>query len=330
MKRRGSARAVCVCAAVAGLSVEQRSPAADAHRIAAVDPDAQLTRALDVALSPWGAGIVEVHLEAPGATMPIAVDRARDIARDTHADVIVWVSDAEGGYALWIYDAASDHTSSRRLESSPPFDAATAAAVALAVKTLLRGTVVAPPPERFGAVVRQPRWMLGASFGVGLHLGTPVLAEPRIGLHASAWPSAWGHRWGVAFEVESGPGAHPSTGSLAGTVTDSAVRVAVAARVPVSDVFALEASVGGGLHLVVMEGVVVSESSSVSAARVDVAVEPRLGVSFSTLGGRLVLAPWLGASMFPRWQRFLVHGAPAVEMGALAVEGALCAVLAFP
>jgi hypothetical protein len=113
-------------------------------------------------------------------------------------------------------------------------------------------------------------------------------------------------------------------------MTDSAVRVALAARAAVSDVVALEASLGGGLHVVALEGVVVSESSSVSPTRVDGAVEPRLGVSFKTLGGRLLVAPWLGASIFTRWQRFLVHGAPAVDLGALSVEGALCAALALP
>lgn len=79
--------------------------------------------------------------------MPIAVDRARDIARDERADVLVWVSASDAGHALWIYDVASDHASARELEISPPFEPATAAAVALAVKTLLRGTVIARPPR---------------------------------------------------------------------------------------------------------------------------------------------------------------------------------------
>ena len=128
-----------------------RDAAAAAHRVAAVDPDPQVARALDVALSPWDVTLVEVHLESPGASMPIALDRARSIAQDSRADVVVWVSSTDDGFAVWIYDAASDHASARKIDQAPPFDGPTAAGVALSVKTLLRGTVVAPPPERFGA-----------------------------------------------------------------------------------------------------------------------------------------------------------------------------------
>lgn len=330
MSRQAIARAIGAFAVATGFFSVKTTAATETYRVAAVDPDAQLARALEVALSPWGTAIVALHLETPGATMPIAVDRARDIALEARADVVVWVSSVDSGYALWIYDVASDHTSARGLESSPPFDAATAAAVALAVKTLLRGTVVAPPPERFGAVVREPRWMLGASLGVGARLGTPTLIEPRVGLDASVWPVAWGHRWGISLGAESGPGAHVATRSFAGTVADSALRIALGGRIPISEAFAFEASLGGALHLVGLDGVVLAESSSASEHRVDVAIEPRVGMSLKTLGGRLFLTPWFGASVLTRWQRFLVRGVPVLDLGPLGVEGALCAALAFP
>ena len=51
-----------------------RAAAAAGHRVAAVDPDPQVARALDVALSPWDVTLVEVHLESPGATMPMALE----------------------------------------------------------------------------------------------------------------------------------------------------------------------------------------------------------------------------------------------------------------
>ncbi|MGH7436064.1 MAG: hypothetical protein ACRENE_10360, partial [Polyangiaceae bacterium] len=166
MSRAAPRRAVGACLLAAAVVGSRTLHAAERHRIAAVDPDAELTHALDLALAPWGASVVELRLQAPGATMPFAVDRARAIAEEAHADVVVWVSGEEGAYALWIYDAASDHIGSRRLEARPPFDPATAAAVALAVKTLLRGTVVAPAGERFGAApAREARWAVGVDVG---------------------------------------------------------------------------------------------------------------------------------------------------------------------
>ena len=65
------ARATCCAVA---LAAKAAPAAADSHRVAAVDPDAQLARALEVALSPWGASVLQVHIETPGATMPIAFE----------------------------------------------------------------------------------------------------------------------------------------------------------------------------------------------------------------------------------------------------------------
>jgi hypothetical protein len=233
---------------------------ADTHRVAAVDPDAQLARALDVALSAWGASIVQVRREAPGATMPMAVDRARIMARDAGADVVVWVSSADDGYALWLYDAATDRASARELDSPPPFDAATAAGVALAVKTLLRATVVAPPGERFGAPAGEGPWRVGASVGVSARVGGSLPAEARLGLLASLWPASLGHRWGVSLDLEIGSGAQVRTAAFSGRVGDSALRLAVGFRLPIVAHVDAELSVGAGGHVVTLDGVVVEHA----------------------------------------------------------------------
>src|SRR4029077_462084 len=112
--------------------------------------------------------------------------------------VLVWVSASDGGHALWIYDVASDHASARELEIPPPFEPAAAAAVALALKTRLRGTVIAPAAERFGAEVSEPSWLIGAEVGVSARAARQGLVEARVGVHASAWPAALGHRWGFS------------------------------------------------------------------------------------------------------------------------------------
>jgi hypothetical protein len=321
------------CCAVA-LTTVARPAAAESHRVAAVDPDEQLARALEVALSPWGATVLEVHIETPGATMPIAVDRARSIARDANADVLVWVSDSDGGHALWIYDLASDHASARALDAAPPFEPATAAAVALAVKTLLRGTVVAPPPERFGAIAPErassPTWILGASVGAATRFTSSSLTSGRAALEASVWPAALGHRLGLALDLEDGLSAGSASTAFNGTLSDGAARVALGARLPLAEWATLEPSLGGALHLLTLDGVVFGERANVDVRRLDVAFEPRLGLDFTLLGGRLLFGPWVGATVLGRWQRFLVHGATVVDVGPVGMEGALQIALAIP
>ena len=328
MTRAATARAAAGVLLASLLAVGTAT--ADPHRVAAVDPDAQLARALELALSPWGVAVVQVHLEAPGATMPIAVDRARAIARDADAEVVTWVSSAEGGYALWIYDVASDHAGARELDGGPPFDAATSAAVALAVKTLLRGTLVAPPPERFGAAPQDAAWLLGAYGGAAAYVASSWLLQGRLGVEGAVWPARFGHRWGGTLGIDYGVGAHAGAGAFAGTLTDTGVRLALAWRAPLSESVALEPSLGGGARLVTLDGTVLPDGSHVSIARVDVTVTPRVSLGVAAWGGRLRLAPWVGVAMLTRWQRFFVHHVAVLELGPLAPEGALSAALAFP
>jgi hypothetical protein len=134
----------------------------------------------------------------------------------------------------------------------------------------------------------------------------------------------------LTVALESGPGATVTAGGFTGTLRDDAAHVALALRATISTMTALEASLGAGLHLIELNGVVTSDSSPASATRLDAAVEPRLALCFRTLGGKLELVPWAGVSVLTHWQRFLVHGTRAVEVGALGMEGALSAALAFP
>ena len=320
--------ATATLAAIALLAT--RTATADSHRVAAVDPDDQLVHALEIALSPWGATVLAVHIETPGATMPMAVDRARDIARDARVDVLVWVSASDAGHALWIYDVASDHASARELEIPPPFEPADAAAVALAVKTLLRGTVIAPAAERFGAELSEPSWLIGAVVGVSAKTSRQGLVEARVGVHASVWPAAFGHRWGLSVDLDGGPGAGTVTSAFSGTLSDTALRLGVGLRVPLVDGMALEPSLGASAHDLNLDGVVRADASHVAVRRLDAAFEPRAALTFALLGGRLLLAPWVGLTAFARWQRFLVHGDPVLESGPVGLEGALRMALALP
>ena len=122
-----------------------------ARRVVLVSPGAELEQAARAALEPWSVQLTVVAGPSPGATAPFANEAARAIAEANHAGAVVWVSQHDAGYALWVFDLASHRVTERALGTGPPFDEATAAAVALSVKTLLRHSAVAPEAERFGA-----------------------------------------------------------------------------------------------------------------------------------------------------------------------------------
>jgi hypothetical protein len=311
--------------ALASLTVV-RAASAETRRVAAIDADAELARALDIALLPWGTAIAEVHV---GGAAPMTVEHARSIAEETHADVVMWVSKSDARYAVWIYDVTSDHASLRELTTAPPFDATTAAAVALSVKALLRFTVVAPPPERFGAVVEEPTWVFGLSASAADHLGAaPELVdqtdrlETRGGVYGSFWPAYLDHRWGLSLGVSGGLGIQVSSNdnmgpTFVGTLTDLAVRAAIGARVPIRPWLAIEPSIGAALHFVRLDAIIkegMLPTAYPSVERVDGAFEPQVALSFALLGGLFRLAPWVGATLLTAWQHFHLFADRHIEL----------------
>ena len=133
------------------------SPAlAEQRRVALVDADPQLERAVLLSLSPWGVDTQVTHEASPGATRAEAGPRAAALSRKLDASVLVWVSPAAQGALLWIYETESGELSVRELAEAPPFGSEQAAAVALSIKTLLRTTDVAPQSERVAATARTP------------------------------------------------------------------------------------------------------------------------------------------------------------------------------
>ncbi|HZU84028.1 MAG TPA: hypothetical protein VE987_13965 [Polyangiaceae bacterium] len=288
-----------------------------------MDPDAELARALDVALSPWGATVTEVHVDHPGATVSLPVEQARVIAGATNADVVMWVSGNDGHYSVWIYDVASNQASLRELDSAPPFDATRAAAVALSVKALLRFTVVAPPPERFGATQRLSAWVFGLNASIATHLGADVTADPRSELYAGFWPARFAYRLGLSLGVSYGLGValdtqQPFTDMTTmkretldfhGTLTEFVARLALGARLPVRRDMELEPSLAGAFHLFSLSYTSLPIEAKAGAAKTAVhytpALEPRLALRIALLDGIVHIAPWIGATFLMRQHDFI-------------------------
>ncbi len=259
------------------------------------------------------------------------LDRARAIAGDARADVVVWVSGPERGReALWIYDVASDRASARRLAMSPPFDATTAAAVALAVKTLLRGTVVAPPHERLDSVPIESTWRLGLEGGAAVHIGTSWLPESRFGLYGATWPMVFHERVGVSLGVESGYGLQVDDSAFTGSIHDSAVRLGISWRFPLSRQLAFQPSIDGSVHWVRLDGTLLATRAHVTVDRGDAGLEPRMALTLALFGGRLLVGPWVGLAFLTRSQRFFVHGTPVAELAPVSLESAMRVEIAFP
>jgi hypothetical protein len=313
-----------------------RVASAETHRVAAVDPDAELARALDIALSPWGAAVTEVRVDRPGATVALPIDRARDIASATHADVVMWVSENAGRSAAWIYDVASDHASLRELSSSPPFDAATAAAVALSVKALLRFTVVAPPPERFGAAFDQPTWAFGLSASLATHFGDQD-PEARAGPYVSFWPESLHHKWGLFLSLASGLGVSANTSTPAatfsGTLSEYVARLAIGARLPlrlpIRTKIAIEPSLGVAGHFFSLR-YVVGDTPARYSQHFAGDIDMQLALTLTLFSGFAGLAPWVGASLLNTSHDFYVGDTVVLRAAAFTAEGGVRAEFALP
>lgn len=326
-----------VAAALASLSVA-RPASAESRSVAAVAPDPQLVRALDVALAPWGTNITEVHPIGAEVSTSLSPDRARAIADETHADVVLWVSGDGGHYTIWIYDVASDHTSSRQVNAAPPFDPTTAAAVALSVKALLRSTVVAPLPERTVPPPEEPAWVLGLSAGVADHLGAPQTGqglEGRFGLRGSAWPDFAARRLGFAVEASVGTGVRFDSGAIATTLKEYAFDVGLATRLVVSPAFAVEPSLSAAFIVTEFnEPVGAFRRGACSGANpvtcTTVGVQPAVAACLTPFGSRLRLAPWVGITLLTLGVGLSYNNGTQHPIAPVVPEGGLRVELAWP
>ncbi len=185
-----------------------------------MNADPELERSIGIALSPWGVDVVPYRTEpAPGASLPQAAYRAREIALDLGTNGVVWVSAGRDDAVLWIYDADLNHIGSRVMTTPPPFDEATSAAVALSVKTLLRTSTVAPEAERFGAKPPPPPATLRVEAAVGARASAPSIT-PRVGIGLAYWPSLLKERIGIAVTTTGGPGVGITSSSFAARFND--------------------------------------------------------------------------------------------------------------
>ena len=154
----GSLVAAMVCAAWAG--VAHAAPVGVGVRaspkVVVLSGHPTLDRAIRRTLAPWSMRLEVVSARSPGSSMPISAVRARVLAEELAADALVWISESADGAALWVHDARTDSLTARATPT-PPFDMPTAAALALSVKTVLRGAGLGPAgPDEGGEEASAP------------------------------------------------------------------------------------------------------------------------------------------------------------------------------
>jgi hypothetical protein len=218
-------------------------------RIAIVDQDARLADSLASALAPWNVEVLVVAATPPGATMPGSGDRGRAIAAAQGADAVVWLSESDDGWAVWVYDREDDRAMARRVPMSPPLDEPMAAAMALSIVTMLRHSSAAPPDQRLRAPeppvpvpiepapievppapAPLPEGRFELAIGAEGWATSPDSVEPRMSVAVSFWPRALVDLLGVGLVVRSGTGVLVSNGELAARLVDVRLLARVALR----------------------------------------------------------------------------------------------------
>jgi hypothetical protein len=212
-------------AAVAAAAVLAAGPAY-ADRVVLIAPPAALARAAHDQLAPYHIDVVVAD-----AAPPSGADGARAIAGRYGARAVAWV---QGG-ALVVFDAVDGETAER--PAPAPLDDASAAALALTLKTVLRERWSIEDAATPAPVVID----LAVTAGLRMHGGA---AEPRVGLgvdyRLDDWPILVGLRGGLGGGVP----AHADT--FSGTWNDRTLG-AIALYPWISGPF--EVRTGGGASL---------------------------------------------------------------------------------
>jgi hypothetical protein len=295
---------------------------AEPRRIAVLQPDAELLRAVSLALEPWGIETIATEDPLPKTSQPEASQEASHWARRLDVEALVWVTTLEEGTLLWVFDARTEDVTTRRVPQMPPFDGAAAAAVALSVKTVLRASFVAPPQERFGAQPAEPEPELkpepsvsppkerstAFEFGSTMHWLSDRTLDFRFNLAAVLWiPTI--RRLGFGLRLSSGPGIAIDSATYEGHYREFVTGGEIRLRLVDLPRFSTVLTLGGAAHFSSLEGTLIADSIDQEVSRENGSFDFDVRVNFFVTR-RLYFGASIGAAYFPTYQRYLVNGSP--------------------
>jgi hypothetical protein len=326
--------AVCFSARADALDTAAAAPAL---RVVVMTPEPALERALRTALGPWAMRVSALNSETPGAVMPGSAARARAIAQRENADALIWISSNSEGRALWVYDVRSDSVSARPVPN-PPFSAASAAALALSVKTVLRAPLetsleqpaptsasaapssatpdvpskpepppnVAPPPS--------PRFQLALQGATRLGATRPAAANVRYGLELRWAPLAseptWAPFW-LGVGAEASMPRSVRTEVFRGEYWELAPVVSLGVSAYVNRWLLLGLNAAASIERASLSGTVLANGEDTSHSRFSPWLRLRPELGFSLQRASVLLQP--GAGVLLRRQRYFQGGADVLQ-----------------
>jgi hypothetical protein len=305
-------------------------------RILLLDTPPALERALRTALSPWGMQVA-VHPSASDAEgLAARPERAGALARAFSAAALVWLEAASGERRLWLFDASKGTSTSRDVPRGA-LDQALAAALALSIKTQLRGasadaaapaepvvtanpTPPAPPPAR--DVVRAepltrhaPSWLLLVLVAVRRGALEPAATETRLGAELR-WSPALGRASDViapwlGARLDAGPETDVSGQSFRGQYGELGGSLALGVTRRLSQLFSTGLQLSVSLYSASLEGTRLPDTALAPETRWGSALQlrPEMGLSFGAIG--FVVQPVLGTTL--RRQSFIVGEAEVLD-----------------
>lgn len=324
---------------VATLTTAPRARAEDspADEVVVIGGGAAFREAVSIALSPWQLHVVASDEPPPSSVVPRASRDARAMAERHSVGSVVWVSsDVEP--ALFVYERKSDQLLARALAHGPPFDAPTAASVALTVKTMLRSSEIAPRDERVGAaphdhapieterrpppLVVSPARLRVDVTGAARTIGAGV--DARIGVGASYWLGDE-RRLGLGLGLLAGPGLGVETAQFRGRFDEIAASPTLRVRAAIVQSLTLEPRIGTTLHLTQIDGVTMKNPTAATRSRADASIDvgAMLAVELgkSNGGSSAFVGLDLSASYMLRYQSYLVLSERVFELSPF--QGAL-------
>ncbi len=282
---------------------------------------------MELALYPWDIAVVELDDAPPDATAPTAVPTARLLAKRHRADAVVWIERAPDTATLWFFDASDDSLHSHPLPAASgahgesPEDPAELAAVALTLKTLLRGT---PWESRIPTVVREPT---GAAWEPRLELDilfrSPISGtsgEPRLGVWVSEWYGTSRWKVGAALGASGGLGMTFDTPASHGSLQDIDFRAALRARLRLAPRVLVEPKLGLSAHLERAEVTTASPADTESYTRVDPSIDFGLALGWQVTAS-FAWSVGIEALESIRYQRWLEGAEVAFAPAQLWIQG---------
>jgi hypothetical protein len=320
VKRLAALLIVCIAAIATAAFAEPR------HRLVVVADDARIVHAIEAAVEPWDIEVV-TSLE----TAPSNAEGAAAIAAREHADAVAWTTQT----SIWLYETRGGRLVSREIARVATYDEASAAAVALSLKTLIRmgslspdappsastppkasasvAPATPPPPSARPSIPRMARGMsLEAEVGARFVETDAALAEPRLAVAAGVWLE----HVGLFLSLTGGSGSSVARAGLAGTFYDFGASLALRGAFETGRVRWMPGA-GIGAHVAWLSASIATGPANV--LRVDPSADAELFVAYM-LGARAFVGLRAGVSILLRRQQVFVDDAPALTFAPAMID----------